>query len=283
MLRLLINLDRSPDRLEWMRSEFARLGLDFERVSGVDAEEASRAAAQFARPRPDGHAWAMGEIGCFLSHRKCWEIAAGSRESHIAIFEDDINLAPAAARFLRDTAWIPPDIDVVKLETYRHITRLRGGPSIGDGYRLAELKSRHFGSAGYIITRSAAQRLLDSSSEFDCTVDIHIFEWIAPENPLRRYQLNPAICIQEDIMRRKSSQLPSVIESERSGVRKPETKPVGFDKAWREIARPFKRFGNRSAHALIYLASGERNVKVPYAGEWRGEGVEIDTQRSPNG
>lgn len=36
---LVINLDRSPDRLAHITAEFARIGITFERIAGTDARE----------------------------------------------------------------------------------------------------------------------------------------------------------------------------------------------------------------------------------------------------
>jgi len=119
MKSYLINLDRSPERLERMAVVFASLGMEFARTPAVDGrllsvEERQRWLSDEETP----FQLTAGEIGCFLSHRKCWEAAAAGSESHVAIFEDDVHLGKNAAEILSRTDWIPDDADVVKIETF---------------------------------------------------------------------------------------------------------------------------------------------------------------------
>lgn len=73
MRSYLINLDRSPERLERMSALFADMEVDFIRVSAIDGKKLTQqeidgwlsGSGNFYRLGP-------GEIGCFLSHRRCW-------------------------------------------------------------------------------------------------------------------------------------------------------------------------------------------------------------------
>src|SRR5690606_11965028 len=117
---LVINLDRSPDRLEHMRKVFDGQGLSFERVPAVDAQNLSPdEIARWRQGEPNFYELGPGEVGCFLSHRKRWEIAAASPEPFTAICEDDIFLGRNARTVLGSHDWIPHDAGVVKLEEGR--------------------------------------------------------------------------------------------------------------------------------------------------------------------
>lgn len=268
MLRLLVNLDTSPDRLDWMRAEFGRFDLDFQRVPAVNrdavTEEIMRA---MARPRLDGVTWSPAEIACFLSHRECWKIAAEAGESHVAILEDDVHLAPAAATFLRDAAWIPAGVDIVKLETYQQVTRLRRDAVPIGQHLLSEIRARHWGSAGYVIAASAARRLLDQSEHFNKTVDEFLFDPWGREKSFNCYQIEPAICVQDGHLFGEESRLPSVIESDRVQIQGLPSRPVkrkGLNKALRELTRPFEQLGKKTVELVRFAFHGERTLEVPF-------------------
>lgn len=84
---LVINLDRSPGRLQRMREQFAALGLPpFERVPGVEVT-AQRLAAGQAYDVPRLHAGLKpADYGTCLAHLRAWKHAYnGSRRWYIVL------------------------------------------------------------------------------------------------------------------------------------------------------------------------------------------------------
>jgi glycosyl transferase, family 25 len=87
-----INLDRRPDRLGEITSQLSKLGLEFERISAVDAKHVSvknlvewwkaRAYNNFKNPP-------VGQIGVFHSHRIAWQKMIDQNIPQALIFEDD--------------------------------------------------------------------------------------------------------------------------------------------------------------------------------------------------
>jgi glycosyl transferase family 25 len=77
---IVINLDRSLDRLAHIKAEFARAGMAFERFSAVDGCELPAGVKPYfcdATGRLVSPLTA-GEIGCYASHLAIWQrIAAG--------------------------------------------------------------------------------------------------------------------------------------------------------------------------------------------------------------
>jgi glycosyl transferase, family 25 len=105
---LIINLDRSPDRLSFQRSQALRLGLRFERIPAADGVRLLQAdfelyAYQWLRPL------SRTEVGCLLSHAACWGRVVELKRNAI-VLEDDVVGARgarpsfAAARTLRRRA-----------------------------------------------------------------------------------------------------------------------------------------------------------------------------------
>jgi len=67
---LYINLEHRTDRLEHVKIELSKLGIDGERVNAVKSK--------------------IGAIGCTLSHIRCLEIAKQRDYEYVFICEDDI-------------------------------------------------------------------------------------------------------------------------------------------------------------------------------------------------
>lgn len=268
MLRLLINLDRSADRLAWMNARLEQLGLDFQRIPAVDGKALTPALiADTTLPRVDGTPWAAGEVACFLSHIECWKIAAEHADSHTAIFEDDVHFEPEAGKFLRESSWIPDHVDVVKLETYRQPTLIDRGSIRALDRSISRLWGRHWGSAAYIVSKSAARKLLDAVGAFDCTVDEFLFDPREQKNYIC-YQLHPSICIQDAILNSDGGELGSVIHGERlalQGEAPVAQKPRGIAKIRRELIRPFRRLRSKAGSLYRFLVFGKRTVTVPFS------------------
>ena len=100
VLRLVINLDRSPKRLESISKQLADQSLSFERFPAVDGhkltkEELSRLEAPYNAPEKFVFRKALwpNEIACFLSHAACWEKLVKSDCEWGLIMEDDIVLS----------------------------------------------------------------------------------------------------------------------------------------------------------------------------------------------
>ncbi len=88
---LVINLAATTDRLSFQQTQLARLGLAFERLEAVSANDIASEVGQaifstWQRPLRSG------EIACFLSHRAAWQRISESQEPTL-ILEDDALLS----------------------------------------------------------------------------------------------------------------------------------------------------------------------------------------------
>lgn len=196
-----INLDRRPDRLAYITAEFARAGLPFERIAAVDAQDpAVAAAAARVPPTAAGPRMSAGAYGCFQSHREFWRRLVASGDSWGMVFEDDVVLADGIGAYLAD-GWVPPDADLVKLETYNRRIHVATGPSLAAGpRRLAHLRSFNKGTGCYVISGPLAARLLAATETFAEPIDDYLFN--AEVSPvvsgLVTYQMIPAPVVQGD-------------------------------------------------------------------------------------
>ena len=129
MLRMIINLDRSKDRWQHMLGQMSDLGMndgDFLRVSAVDGrkltlEQLDNAVAPLNSSAKADFPGTLTntEIGCFLSHKKCWQQLLASHEEWGLVMEDDVRFSQEIMRFIRTDDWIPEGVDIVQLHTLR--------------------------------------------------------------------------------------------------------------------------------------------------------------------
>lgn len=91
---LLINLDRSTERLVRCRAVLDGLGVAWERVAAIDGRDLDAEFLSRINPQPPPSAqWyrplTPGEIGCFLSHLRCWRLILERQWDCALILEDD--------------------------------------------------------------------------------------------------------------------------------------------------------------------------------------------------
>jgi glycosyl transferase family 25 len=194
---ILINLDRSPERLAFQTRQFERLGLAFERITAVDgaalSNEAYRRSA-FLWERP----LSRSEVGCLLSHIACWKRVAASGHNTL-IVEDDVVLAPEIVAVLAGAGALSGPV-AVNLEARKGLRYLSGAPVTLPGLSGCTAFDLMLGTAGsgaYILTPDAAARLLAESDRRGPIADIYI--WTSPS--IRQLQLDPGLALPIDKLR----------------------------------------------------------------------------------
>lgn len=202
----MINLARRPDRLRKMTQQLDALGISFRRIDALDAKNTSD--AELVRHfRDDGPLGIIpkGDKCCALSHALAWRALAESDDSFGLILEDDVAIDASAAPLLRRSDWIPPDVDLVKIERYGppgQRVLIDERVAVGNGRNIGRLRSRHTGAAAYILSRRTANALLSSMETWTLPVDHLLFN---PNNSpvanaLRPHQMIPAIAHQSQLL-----------------------------------------------------------------------------------
>jgi len=86
----LINLERSPERLEAMHARLTQLEIEYERVPGIDGQTLDEAEfQQYTRENRYYKPLSRGEVGCYLSHNKALQCFLDSGARFALILEDD--------------------------------------------------------------------------------------------------------------------------------------------------------------------------------------------------
>ncbi|WP_411352236.1 glycosyltransferase family 25 protein [Leisingera aquaemixtae] len=197
----LIGLRQATGRAELMQRELHQAGIAATRVDAVDSTAVSR-EEMLSQCRPEGN-WGYfqtKDMACTLSHAKAWEAFLGSGADVALILEDDVFLSPDTGAWLADLSWWPADAGIVKFERWRSRklqVALGKDGFTHQGREVRQLLSRHAGGAAYVISRRAAQHLLDSRP-FGITLDNLLFNFDAskPARGIKVYQVQPALAEQ---------------------------------------------------------------------------------------
>lgn len=187
---MVINLDRSPDRLAFMRGQLLeRLGLPFTRLPATDADhlgeaEFERLANRWQRPLR------RSEVACLVSHSCAWKHCAESGRP-LLVLEDDMVLSeqlPDLLAGLPDAAeW--DYINVESRNSPKQISRLPVSGWQVKGVGFHSLFVDRGGAGGYLLAPAGAQKLLDHLESRAAPADAYLNQ----ELGLRRYQTDPGL------------------------------------------------------------------------------------------
>lgn len=159
-----ISLKRADDRRALMRENGPITQLNWAFFDAIDAKDPSQAEAlsNLVNVGPWGEFF-PGDKACTLSHYAALEAFLRTDASYCLILEDDVFLSHEVATWLSDTSWWPQGADIVRFERWRApdlrlVVSRKGTRHLGRDIR--ELYSRHSGTAGYVIRRDAAEKVL---------------------------------------------------------------------------------------------------------------------------
>ena len=236
----LINLEDSIDRRRKMESRLNRLGLSYTLFGAVDgSKEIGKLGPKIdvkAFRRNMGRPPLQGDIGCYASHLGVWRELIGSDYTVGLVLEDDVVFHDEFLEAVRVALSVSDDWDLVRLCSVRSkipITRKKL-----QSFRLNAYVGPFTGNAAYMVTTSAAKRLLPRLESMTRTHD-HELNRFDVHN-YRLMGLEPFSCHQDDGGK-------STITGERFNlVRKPpwfRRLPYYFQKAgnywrrWRWLAK----------------------------------------------
>ena len=203
MRTLVINLDRSPDRLAEFQAEAARCHLAFERLRAVDGKLLTEEELA-ARIDPHFHFQPLGrgEVAIFLSHREAWRIAAAGPDRWTAVMEDDARLADDVPALLAAIEEIDPDAGIVRMETtLRRVLFDADNVALVPGRALHRMRSWHGGTAAYVIHRNCAGDLIERTERISDPLDQFLFNPMSPASRrLTIGQVAPGAAVQAALL-----------------------------------------------------------------------------------
>lgn len=164
VLTLVINLERSTERLRRIGTTLDLQGIRWERLPAVDGRALDQATVArsldvYSFGRQHGMTPLPGELGCYLSHVEAFKRLMASPFEFGLILEDDVVPQPALAQVVRTLVGMSERWDMVKLSAVHSGTPFRTA-SLGGPHHLAVMLSRCTGSSAYLVNRRAAQAYL---------------------------------------------------------------------------------------------------------------------------
>lgn len=199
MITYIINLETSTARMNHMSEIMSDYGfINYAFISAVNgremSEEERQAAFDYNRSfRRYGREIGPGEVGCALSHRKCYQSLLDSDNQYALVLEDDITIVG--------------DISVLK-EKYVTETLNTEKPTIiflsGDYWRLNSGNLVRVydanGAYAYLINKAAARVILSSGKPFSVADDWRVVKKLG----VRYYAVYP-YCVDANMEMEKYS------------------------------------------------------------------------------
>ncbi len=178
MKTYLINMDKSTDRLKIMQERLSEIGIDFERISAVDGSILSLEELKVVHSpnRKYPNALTLGEVGCFLSHKKCWKKFLDSKESWALVLEDDSVFHQDAPLYLKSSDWIPEECELIQFSFTPDPTYSDKTITLENGNKLVRVKySSPCGTYAYMISRHGAEEAMKCAEMVEGPIDNFLF------------------------------------------------------------------------------------------------------------
>ncbi len=224
-----INLDRRPDRLRTVTRDFARLGLEVERVPAVDAATVTDGQLR-ERVNLDFQTGKMGRgsEANVLSHCRALETFLCTSHPAALILEDDAEPAADMPHFLGSLDWWPEPFGLVKFEAFgrRELFFDRECAPRYLGRQLRPIALWTAGSAAYMANRQAAGDILDLCRNVTMPIDHVLFDLRVSRlaRRLRPVQVLPGL------VRQRAEEADSDIEA-----MKKAQQPAGLARRWHRL------------------------------------------------
>ncbi len=118
----------------------------------------------------------LGEIGCYASHLAVWQALLESDEHCVAVFEDDVEVAPDMSWVLAAIARLGRGWDLIKL-IGRPREKVLARSALSPGHDLIRYRRVPSFTSAYVLHRRGAEKLLARRQPFGRPVDVDIRYW----------------------------------------------------------------------------------------------------------
>ena len=162
---VVISLLRSPQRREKVRSELSKIDLNWSFLDAVDGAKFQAYPTEYKSRKVKrllGFDLTPNEIGCFLSHKKAWQICLESNQATL-IFEDDFVLLPHFEKTLELLLTKFQDWQLIRLQSLAE-SDYDIVKKIGD-ISIVKNLSDPVGATAYILKPAAAKILIEHAKD----------------------------------------------------------------------------------------------------------------------
>ena len=198
---LFINLDTALERRRKLEEACQALSVDAQRLRAVRWSELTPAqqaqwhspplnAQQYHSPMVDG------EKGCYASHLEACRWLLSTDFPCLVVLEDDVRLTPDFLTVVEAVSRLELPWDMVKL-IGRQQEKIRAARALSLGHQLIDYARIPSYTAGYVLSRSGAKKLLATRIPFGRPIDVDIRFWW--ENDLTVYGVWPPVVELDEI------------------------------------------------------------------------------------
>ncbi|PWW47039.1 glycosyltransferase family 25 protein [Melaminivora alkalimesophila] len=176
-----INLDRDAERRTRLLAELQQIDMPSERFpavwwADVPPEQASRWYSDDLNARQYYKPLRNGEKGCYASHIGAWQQLLASGAPALVVLEDDVRLTPQFADVVNAIAALQEPWDMVKLRG-RDREKVRSQRPLVPGSALVDYSRVPSMTAGYVVSRAGAAKLLAHRQPFGRPIDVDLRFW----------------------------------------------------------------------------------------------------------
>lgn len=191
-----LNIPTREDRRKFMEKQLEQLGLTAQRVRGVEPPALTERDRNLYCDTRNPHHLSEQQLCCSMTHIKAWVQFLETDAARVVIFEDDAVLSARLPAFLDQLPEMSADVIRLESSLRPHLTSDFIETNVA-GVGMREFRSTGWGSAGYVISRRGAERVLNSPHRFNNPLDWTLFCPLeAPARNLNLLQTDPALCIQ---------------------------------------------------------------------------------------
>lgn len=171
---LVINLDRSPERLAFMQAQADRIGFDIDRIPGVDGlnvpPELANYFTHIQKNKPP--IIADGAVGCYASHLRAYQRIQDAGAPCGLVLEDDVQLPDNLPEVLDEILHsLPAGWDFVHL-AHRPTRAVKPLVALSSGAAIVRYSRIPPNAAGYLMSAAGAAKLLNPNISRFWAIDL---------------------------------------------------------------------------------------------------------------
>ena len=176
-----ININLAAERRTRLLAELQQIDMPCERFpavwwADVPPEQASRWYSDDLNARQYYKPLRNGEKGCYASHIGAWQQLLASDAPALVVLEDDVRLTPQFADVVNAIAALQEPWDMVKL-LGRDREKVRSQRPLVPGTALVDYSRVPSMTAGYVVSRAGAAKLLAHRQPFGRPIDVDLRFW----------------------------------------------------------------------------------------------------------
>ncbi len=177
-----LNLNRHKNRLKNIQKQLAKQSLLFERLTAIDARDArEEILGEFTEKTGPIPRMGAGARACTVGHFKIWKRFLETDANTAFILEDDVRISNDFAKFIAMAADCAGQVDILNFNrqdskrTYKKLVVAKKNNIAKNGFVAKPLLGPHYGTAGYMITRAAAEFLCCQVKRVNVPIDHLLF------------------------------------------------------------------------------------------------------------